>query len=425
MTNIEIVSAAPQERRAIACMQYALNAIVAHLKIVLRIFFRGDAFAAHSSSRWRPDAQIQASIMLAVLAGVLSMLTGCRDFSLDAKPDGDIAPQHLFMFTSLHASAPATGVTAMRVNLGRRIFYDPHFSKNDSISCNSCHQLAKYGIDPGRPVSLGHDHHPGDRNSPTVYNAGLQFAQFWDGRAANLAAQASGPMMNPVEMGMSGPDVVLAYIHSRPDYVRQFKEAYSDQKDPVVMENVTDAIAAFEGGLLTPARWDKYLEGDVNALSDQEKQGLRVYLRSGCAACHAGMDMGGNSYQKLGVYRNWPDQQTDPGRLTLTHQARDRMYFKVPTLRNVEQTGPWFHNGHVQTLEEAVWLMGKYEAGHKLSTADVNAIVSFLHALTGDIPQQYIQPPADEAPPSKVAANHNGQWQNIHHITQPSSQEGQ
>lgn len=405
MTNIEEVLVAKQKLRAQESMQSA----------------------ARSSSCWSPGTQQQSRILLAAFAGVLLLLTGCSSVSLDTRPSGDIVPQHLYMFSSLHASAPATGLAMMRVDLGRRLYYDQHLSKNSSISCNSCHQLAKYGVDPGNAVSFGHDKHPGGRNSPTVYNAGLQFAQFWDGRAATLADQASGPMMNPVEMGMPGPEAVLAYVHSSPDYVRQFKQAYPGSKDPVLMENITDAIAAFEGGLLTPARWDKYLDGDETALSDQEKQGLRVYLRSGCASCHAGRDMGGNSYQKLGAYRNWPDQQTDPGRFSLTHQAADRMYFKVPTLRNVTETGPWFHDGHVQTIDEAVRLMGRYEAGRKLSEADVQSIVAFLHALTGDIPQQYIQPPSSASTlvQSKIAETHGGHLKGTHHAAESSLKEGQ
>lgn len=313
----------------------------------------------------------------------------------------------------------------LRVDLGRRLYYDRHLSENSSISCNSCHDLANYGVDPGKAVSTGHNKLPGGRNSPTVYNAGLQFVQFWDGRAASLAEQASGPMMNPVEMGMSGPDAVLAYIHSNPAYMRQFKEAYPTLKDPVAMENVTDAIAAFENGLLTPARWDKYLAGDVNALTDEEKRGLRVYLEAGCAACHAGKGLGGNSYQKLGVYRDWPDQQKDTGRFALTSEARDRMYFKVPLLRNVERTGPWFHNGQVQTIQEAVRLMGAHQTGRKLSDAEVNLIVSFLHSLTGAIPQQYIQAPAEIASAPEARGDAQGRWQKLRHAMQTASQEGE
>jgi cytochrome c peroxidase len=324
------------------------------------------------------------------------VLIGCSHVSLPPQPDADISPQQLFMFSPLEAALPASGQAALRVGLGRRLYYDAHLSENGSISCNSCHQLNKYGVDPGKPVSFGHSNQPGNRNSPTVYNAGLQFAQFWDGRAATLAAQASGPMMNPVEMGMSGPDAVLAYVRSRPDYVRQFHVAYPAVKDPITLDNLTDAIAVFEAGLLTPARWDQYLEGDTAALTEPEKQGLRVFLRSGCASCHAGVDMGGNSYEQLGAVKNGPDR-SDIGRAGMTHLASDSLYFKVPTLRNVEMTGPWFHNGQVRTLDEAVRLMAKYEAGEHLSDADVHSIVVFLHSLTGEIPQQYIQQPSTNA----------------------------
>ncbi len=344
-----------------------------------------------------------ALVLLAALAVAGAMLTGCGSGADNDGQNAAIAPSHLYMFAPLPTIPPATGVTALRVDLGRRLYYDKHLSENASISCNSCHDLAQYGVDPGKAVSLGHNQRPGGRNAPTVYNAGLQFVQFWDGRAADLAAQASGPMMNPVEMGMPGPEAVLASLRSNQNYVKQFKQAYPETKDPVTMANVTGAIAAFEARLLTPSRWDQYLAGDTNALTPAEKQGLRVYLKAGCAACHAGQDMGGNSYQKLGVYRNWPDQETDTGRMALTREARDRMYFKVPILRNVAETGPWFHNGQVKTLSEAVRLMGKYQTGEQLSDEEVNSIVSFLHALTGTIPQAYIEPPASDSAAASAA----------------------
>ena len=421
MTNLEKVFTVMQRRRIGASTQYAL---VPHGWAALQKAGGAGAAATRSSSGWLTGIQMRAGILMAVLACTLTMLTGCRGASKNAQSSDEISPGQLFMFSPLTSPNPATGVAALRVDLGRSLYYDRHLSENASISCNSCHDLANYGVDPGNAVSMGHNKLPGGRNSPTVYNAGLQFVQFWDGRAATLAAQASGPMMNPVEMGMSGPDTVLAYLRSRPAYIRQFKEAYPALKDPVVMDNVTDAIAAFESGLLTPARWDKYLEGDVNALSDEEKKGLRVYLDAGCAACHAGKGLGGNSYQKLGVYRDWPDQQKDPGRFTLTREARDRMYFKVPLLRNVDRTGPWFHDGQVQTIQEAVRLMGEYQTGRKLSDADVNLIVSFLHSLTGDIPQQYIQAPSDTTSAPEAGDRH-GRLHKIHHAMQSSAQEGE
>ncbi len=340
------------------------------------------------------------------LASAFILLTSCGGISFDTRPSADIAPQSLFMFAPVQAPGPATGVSALRVDLGRRLFYDNHLSVNASVSCDSCHHLAEYGVDPGNSVSLGHDKKPGDRNSPTVYNAVLQFAQFWDGRAATLAEQAAGPMMNPVEMGMPDPMAVLAYLHSSPDYVRQFQQAYPGSGDPVLMDNVTDAIATFESGLITPARWDKYLQGDTSALSDEEKKGLRIFLRSGCASCHAGKGMGGNSYQKLGAYRNWPDQHTDVGRMALTHQPADLLYFKVPLLRNVTETGPWFHDGHVKTIGDAVRLMGRYQSGRQLSEDEVHSIVLFLGSLRGEIPQSYIKPGA--APPLRTALQRSG-----------------
>jgi cytochrome c peroxidase len=366
-----------------------------------------------------------AGLLWVLLAGAPILLIGCRSVSFDSDPSADIAPQNLYMFAPIQAPATAVGVSALRVDLGRRLFYDKHLSVNGSLSCNSCHQLAHYGADPDKAVSFGHNQKPGGRNSPTVYNAGLQFVQFWDGRAATLAEQASGPMMNPVEMGMPGPEAVLAYLHANAAYMKQFRQAYPDAKDPVVMDNVTNAIATFENGLLTPARWDKYLQGDTSALSDDEKQGLRVYLRSGCASCHAGKAMGGNSYQKLGAYQNWPDQHTDIGRMAVTHQAADRMYFKVPLLRNVEKTGPWFHDGQVHSVEQAVRLMAKYETGEELSNEDVRSITLFLHALTGEIPQQYIQPPASSELPTKAVVHRSGTRQNASLADARSLTEGQ
>lgn len=334
---------------------------------------------------------------LPVLGVACALLGGCRGAAPGANEASDIEPNQLSMFTPLPAAAPLDGLVAEKVNLGRRLYYDTHLSVNNSMSCNSCHDLAKYGVDPGRSVSLGHNRKPGGRNSPTVYNAVLQFAQFWDGRAPTLAAQASGPMMNPVEMGMPGPDAVVAVLRTNRDYRQMFKKAYPEAKDPLTIDNAADAIARFEAGLLTPARWDEYLRGNSQALSAAEKHGLHVYLQAGCASCHAGTGMGGDSYQKLGAAHDWPDQSTDRGRFAVTNQQRDAMYFKVPLLRNVEKTGPWFHNGKVTTLEEAVRLMGEYQTGRKLSQEEIGSIVTFLHALTGPIPQDYMQPPAAQS----------------------------
>jgi cytochrome c peroxidase len=326
---------------------------------------------------------------LPLLAGVLS-LAGCN-VSLDVKPDADIAPDHLFMFAPITPLPTPTGVQAERVDVGRRLFYDTNLSENNTVSCNSCHLLDRYGVDH-QPTSMGHDNRLGFRNSPTVYNSALEFAQFWDGHAKNLPSQAVGPMMNPVEMGMSGPAQVVAHVRSNPAYVHDLHEAFPNVSDPVSIDTITQSISAFENGLLTPSRWDRYLQGDTTALSAEEKQGLRLFLRTGCAACHAGKDMGGNSYEQLGAANEWQGNQDDRGRVRATLESRDAMFFKVPTLRNVDQTAPYFHDGHVATLDEAVRVMGRLQDDTELSDADIHSIVTFLHALTGPIPIEYIQP---------------------------------
>ncbi|HWZ51736.1 MAG TPA: cytochrome-c peroxidase, partial [Granulicella sp.] len=257
---------------------------------------------------------------LALLAGVLS-LDG-RGASLDVKPDADIAPGHLFMFAPITPLPKLTGLQAERVDLGRRLYYDTHLSENNSESCNSCHLLESYGVDH-QPLSTGHDHRLGVRNAPTVYNSGLEFSQFWDGRAKDLAEQAVGPMMDPVEMGMSGPAQVVSYVRSNPEYVHDLHEAFPNAADPVSMDTITQSIASFEAGLLTPSRWDRYLQGDTEALTENEKQGLRVLLRTGCEACHAGKDMGGNSYEQLGAANDWPGKLNDTGRVLATLESRD------------------------------------------------------------------------------------------------------
>jgi cytochrome c peroxidase len=329
--------------------------------------------------------------VLPLLGGVLS-LAGCNA-SFDVKPDADIAPNHLFMFAPITPLPPPTGVQAERVDVGRRLFYDTHLSENNSVSCNSCHLLDRYGVDH-QPTSTGHDRRLGFRNSPTVYNSGLEFAQFWDGHAKDLPTQAVGPMMNPVEMGMSGPEQVVAHVRSNPAYVHGLHEAFPNAADPVSMDTITQSIASFEAGLLTPSRWDRYLQGDTEALTAEEKQGLRVFLRTGCGACHAGKDMGGNSYEQLGAANELQGEQNDRGRVLATLESRDSMFFKVPTLRNVDQTAPYFHDGHIATLEEAVRVMGRQQADTELSDAEIHSIVTFLYALTGPIPTHYIQPSA-------------------------------
>jgi cytochrome c peroxidase len=321
---------------------------------------------------------------------LLSALVACTSTKQSqAVPDA----AKLRLFAPLPQVIPATdnALTPEKVELGRMLYYEPRLSKSQTISCNNCHQLADFGVD-GQPTSTGHKGAHGDRNSPTVYNAAGHFVQFWDGRARDVEAQAKGPMMNPVEMAMPSDKAVVAVLKSIPDYVQAFKRAFPSDKDPVTLDNAAQAIGAFERGLVTPARWDKFLQGGQSALSAEEKVGFNTFTEAGCQTCHVGTYVGGNLYQKLGAVQPWPDT-SDPGRFNVTKSEADRMVFKVPSLRNVEKTGPYFHNGKVATLEQAISAMGEYELGKKLSASEVASIAAWLKSLTGELPADYIKPP--------------------------------
>jgi cytochrome c peroxidase len=304
------------------------------------------------------------------------------------------------MFKPLPPSmeSPANPVSPAKIDLGRMLYFENRLSKSHKFSCNSCHQLDKYGVD-NEPTSEGHKGQRGDRNSPTVYNAAAHFVQFWDGRAANVEEQAKGPVLNPVEMAMTDEKAVIATLKSMPEYVALFQKAFPGQADPVTFDNVANAIAAFERKLVTPSRWDKFLAGDKNALTDAEKAGFLKYYEAGCSACHMGTLVGASTYQKAGVAKPWPNQK-DQGRFSVTRKNEDKMIFKVPSLRNIEKTWPYMHDGKVATLEEAVRMMGSYNASVKLTDADIQSIVTYLKSLTGTLPMDYIKPP--KLPPSSA-----------------------
>jgi cytochrome c peroxidase len=297
------------------------------------------------------------------------------------------------LFEPLNGAMPseANPITLEKVSLGRMLYYEPRLSKSQQISCNTCHMLDKYGVD-GEPTSDGHKGQKGDRNSPTVYNAAGHLAQFWDGRAADVEEQAKGPVLNPVEMAMPSEKVVIAVLKSMPEYVEAFKKAFPKDKDPITYDNMAKAIGAFERGLVTPSRWDKFLRGDRAALTDEEKAGFNTFVQSGCQTCHQGVLVGGTLFQKLGAAMPWPDS-SDPGREKVTKNAADRMVFKVPSMRNVEKTAPYYHDGKVRTLDEAISLMALHQVDEKLTEAQVKSIVAWLRTLTGEIPEDYIKEP--------------------------------
>lgn len=326
-----------------------------------------------------------------VPAGVLLLLAGCSA-AVQAPALTPEAPR-LKVFDVLPAvmASSKNPITGAKVDLGRMLYYDTRLSLGQDISCNSCHKLDAYGVD-GEPTSLGHRGQRGDRNSPSVYNAAGQFVQFWDGRAADVEEQAKGPVLNPEEMAMPSEQHVVVVLKSIPGYAKLFKAAFPDAKDPITFDNMALAIGAFERKLVTPSRWDKFLGGDATALNGAELAGLQVFLDTNCQTCHLGPYVGGTMYQKLGLVKPWPDQ-SDSGREQVTGKESDRMMFKVPSLRNVIKTGPYFHDGKTVSIEEAVTRMAEYQLGKELSRDQVVAIVTFLGALTGELPLDYIKQP--------------------------------
>lgn len=281
-------------------------------------------------------------------------------------------------------------ITAEKVELGKKLYYDARMSKNHDVSCNTCHDLAKYGVD-NLKVSVGHKKQAGTRNSPTVYNAAGHFVQFWDGRSPNVEHQATQPVLNPVEMAHSDKAVVKT-LKSIPEYVTAFEKAFPEAKEPVTFENFGKAIGAFERKLTTPSRWDQFLKGDNSALTDDEKKGFLAFDAAGCQTCHNGAYLGGSTFQRLGAVKPWPNQK-DQGRFEVTKSAADKMSFKVPSLRNVEKTAPYFHDASAATLEEAVKMMAEHQLGKQLEDEQVKLIVAWLGSLTGDLPKELIEKP--------------------------------
>jgi cytochrome c peroxidase len=271
-----------------------------------------------------------------------------------------------------------------KVELGKKLFFDPRLSKSGWISCNSCHNLSMGGTD-NLVSSIGHGWAEGPINAPTVLNAAYNLAQFWDGRAADLAEQAAGPIANPGEMA-SSHDLAVTVLSTIPGYVSEFASVFG--AGSITIAEVTDAIAEFEKTLVTPdSRFDQWLKGDEDALSEQELQGYQLFKITGCIGCHNGPAVGGTAFQKMGSFNRFETSNTAVGRQGVTGIGTDRMRFKVPVLRNVELTYPYFHDGSVRTLEEAVNTMVWVQLNRRFSEEGTAKVVAFLKTLTGKQPQ--------------------------------------
>jgi len=294
-----------------------------------------------------------------------------------------------------------TDINPPLAELGRMLFFDPRLSKSGFISCNSCHNLSMGGTD-NLPTSIGHAWHQGPINAPTVLNAGYNIAQFWDGRADDLKAQAGGPIANPGEMA-SNHELAIAMLNAIPGYVETAQSLFGT--DNITLDQVTTAIAEFEKTLVTPnSRFDLWLKGNRSALNQQELAGYALFKSAGCASCHNGPAVGGRSFMKFGVVKAYQTDNGALGRFNVTGQEVDRNRFKVPTLRNIELTYPYFHDGSVHSLHKAVAVMGEVQLGREFSLEELDQLVAFLKTLTGEQPlfTLPILPPSVPGTPAPV-----------------------
>ena len=315
-------------------------------------------------------------------AGLLCALVVAPAVLAD-RPDILLLKANRYMRPLPEAMPGAELDTEGRVQLGRTLYFDPRLSINDAQSCASCHKLdgGLAGVD-NLPTSPGARGEIGTRNSPTVLNAGWQFVQFWDGRAKDLADQARQPILNPIEMGMPSEAAVVEKLGGIHEYREAFAAAFPGAPEPITYANLTEAIAAFERTLRSESRFDDFLRGDKGALSEQERRGLDTFVRVNCVKCHDGPLVGGGMYEQLGRYGRYPNQD-DLGRYQVTKEDKDRMMFKVPQLRNVARTAPYFHDGGVADLGDAVRIMGRIQLDTELQDDQVADIVAFLKALNG------------------------------------------
>ncbi|TCZ57210.1 cytochrome-c peroxidase [Roseicella aquatilis] len=327
-------------------------------------------------------------LLLSGIAGI-ALLLGA---SARAAEDDDLQKAAAQAFKPIPAMVPSVQgnpVTREKIDLGRMLFFDPRISASGILSCNSCHNLAMGGGD-NVETSIGHGWQRGGRNSPTVLNSVFNAAQFWDGRAADLRSQATGPIQASVEMAAT-PAHVMSVLGSIPEYQQRFATAFPGEQAPLSFDNLAKAIEAFEATLITPhSRFDQYLEGNKAILTAQEKQGLKLFMETGCVACHNGINLGGQDYFPFGVVEK-PGADIlppgDRGRFQVTRTASDEYVFRAVPLRNVALTAPYFHTGKVWDLEQAVSIMGVSQLGKELNKEEVAAITAFLRTLTGEQPR--------------------------------------
>ncbi|WP_439410174.1 cytochrome-c peroxidase [Bradyrhizobium sp. DASA03076] len=340
------------------------------------------------------------------IATILVLVSSSHDIAND-----DLMVAAKQIFKPIPSAIPAVKdnpVTTEKAELGKMLFFDPRLSASGVNSCNTCLNLGTGGVDAG-PTSVGHGWQEGARRAPTAYNAVFNVAQFWDGRATDQKTQAKGPVQASPEINAT-PDHVTSTLNSMEDYVGKFKQAFPRDIPPATFDNFAKALEAFEATLTTPAApFDQYLNGDANALNDQQKAGLRLFMNKGCASCHSGINIGGQDFFPFGVIKK-PDIKllpaADKGRFAVTKASSDQYVFRVAPLRNVALRAPYFHSGQVWTLKEAVGIMSEVQLGARLSETENNDIVAFLHSLSGPLPNiEYLILPTrtKETPPPSLS----------------------
>jgi cytochrome c peroxidase len=353
-------------------------------------------------ARWQ-SAALAAVLLLVLVCAGCSEAVDSEVMVVEAQPgtpnathmpadrghaNEELSPRVLRRFAPLDVAKAA--VHNPLTDLGRKLYYDPRLSKTGTVSCNTCHPLDQYGTTQTQ-VSTGILGRKGARNAPTTYNAAGHFVQFWDGRAASVEKQALMPIENQDEMGMTAAEAVVA-ISNIAGYRAAFERAFPGESQPISAERIGLAIGAFEHGLVTPARWDRYLRGDQGALNAVEKAGAKLFANLGCIVCHTGPYVGGSMFEHVGARIPWPES-VDRGRKQVTGAAADDMVFKVPSLRNVAKTAPYFHDGSAHTLDQAVRMMARHQLGVELEDDEVRELEAWLGSLTGELPHEYIAPP--------------------------------
>lgn len=320
-----------------------------------------------------------------------------KDYEIAGGKDSlQIMAKGIFQALPARADNPQNPITPEKVALGKRLYFDTKLSMKGNNSCNSCHDLSTFGVDH-QATSTGDDGLKGGRNSNTVLNVALDAIQFWDGRAKDVEEQAGMPILNPVEMHIPGKAFLEDRLKKDDQYPALFAAAFPNEKKALSYENLQKAIGAFERTLLTPSRFDDYLNGKTDALSQAEKDGLSLFIKTGCITCHTGVNLGGQMLQKFGLYGNYweltKSAKIDSGRISVTKNSADLYVFKVPTLRNIAETYPYFHDGSVSKLDDAVKIMAKLQLNKQLTDEDAKSIVVFLKSLTGKLPEDVSKDP--------------------------------